>query len=128
MNDTTELRPLARTRRLAWAALVCTALVIAPAWADSERDQDRARAAVQAGEIMPLPALLEQLQRSQPGQVLELELENEDGRWIYEIKLLGNDGQLLKLDVDARSAEVLKVKRKDSKDRKDKRAASQPRQ
>ena len=45
-------------------------------------------------------------------QVLELELEREDGRWIYEVKLLQADGQLLKLDLDARTAEVLSVKRR----------------
>lgn len=50
-----------------------------------------------------------------PGQVLDLELEHEQGRWIYEIKLLQPDGQLLKLEVDARTAQVLQVKRKDDR-------------
>ena len=55
------------------------------------------------------------LHRSFPGQVLDLELEHEQGRWIYEIKLLQPDGQLLKLEVDARTAQVLQVKRKDDR-------------
>lgn len=99
-------------QRLAWASVLCAALALTPAFADGERDQDRARAAMQAGEIMPLAPLLEQVHRVHPGQVLELELEREDGRWVYEIKLLASDGQLLKLDVDARTAQVLKVRRK----------------
>jgi hypothetical protein len=45
--------------------------------------------------------------------VLELELERDDGRWIYEIKLLQANGQLLRLEVDAATAQVLQVKRKD---------------
>ncbi len=64
---------------------------------------------------MPLAELLERLQRSHPGQVLEIELEREDregGRWTYEIKLLQANGQLLKLELDARTAELLDVKRK----------------
>ena len=80
-----------------------------------EGDHERARAAVQAGEIMPLTELLERLQRSHPGQVLELELEHEGGRWIYEVRLLQADGQLLKLEFDARTARLLEVKRKDER-------------
>lgn len=83
------------------------------AQAGRKDDHDRARAAVQAGEVLPLPALLERLQRTHPGRVLELELEREHGRWIYEVKLLQPDGQLLKLEVDAATATVLRVRRAD---------------
>ena len=41
-----------------------------------------------------------------------VELEREGGRWIYEVKLLQAGGQLLKLDVDAATAQVLAVKRR----------------
>ena len=75
-------------------------------------DHERARAAVQAGEILPLTVLLERLQRTYPGQVLELELEREDGRWIYEVRLLQPNGQLLRLELDARTAQVLEGRRK----------------
>lgn len=102
-------RALART---ALAALVLSTLVLPAARAGGRGDHERARAAVQAGEVLPLPTLLERLQRTHPGQVLELELEQEDGRWIYEVKLLQADGQLLKLELDARTAQVLELKRK----------------
>lgn len=36
--------------------------------------------------MLPLPTVLERLQRKVPGQVLEVELEQERERWIYEIK------------------------------------------
>ena len=77
---------------------------------DRERDHERARAAVQAGQVLPLATLLQQLQRSHPGQVLEVELERDDGRWIYEIKLLQGGGQLLKLELDAATGQVLKAR------------------
>ncbi len=103
------------------AALCCALLVLGavgpqPAWGGDRGDHERARAAVRTGEILPLATLLERLQRTHPGQVLELELEREDGRWIYEIKLLQADGQLLKLALDARTAQVLEVKRKGRSD------------
>lgn len=101
--------------RIALAALLLTGLAPLSAWAGDSRDHERARAAVQAGQVLPLPTLLERLRLTHPGQVLELELERDDGRWIYEVKLLQANGQLLKLEVDAATAQVLEVKRKDGR-------------
>jgi uncharacterized membrane protein YkoI len=102
-------------QRWLWVSLL-PALLALPldAMARSEADQDRARAALQAGEIQPLTFILTRLAQTQPGQVLELELERKDGRWLYEIKLLRPGGSLLKLEVDARSGDVLRQKSKGS--------------
>jgi len=105
--------PGQRAAVVAAVLALAAALVPPDARAGRKDDHERARAAVQAGEAMPLPALLERLQRSHPGRVLELELEREHGRWIYEVKLLQRDGQLLKLAVDAATAQVLEVRRAD---------------
>ena len=109
-----------RGRRFAWrhvalAGALSLGLALSPALAGNKGDHDRVRAAVEAGENLPLPALLEKLQRSHPGQILEIELEAQDGRWIYEVKLLQPDGRLLKLELDARDAQVLKLKQKDAR-------------
>ena len=86
--------------------LVLALLPPLPARGDS--DQDRARAALQAGEVLPLRTILERIERDDPGHVLEVELERKGGRWVYEIKLLRSGGRLLKLEVDAASGAVLK--------------------
>lgn len=101
-----------RSRRGIWLALLLTVLDCAPAAAggDHDHDHDRARAAVQAGEVLPLPVLLERVRQSHPGEVFEVDLEREDGRWIYELKLLQAGGGLVRLEVDARTAEVLGVR------------------
>ena len=52
--------------------------------------------------------MLAGLEREHPGQVLEVELERDDGRWIYEVKLLQAGGRLVKLELDAASGAVLK--------------------
>jgi len=101
----------ARVRVVTTAVLLC-ALVLPASWAGSKDDHELARAAVLAGEVLPLPTVLERLQRTHPGQVLELELERHHGRWIYEVKLLQPGGQLLKVVVDARTAQVLETKQK----------------
>ena len=49
----------------------------------------------------------ERLAATHPGEVLEVELERDDGRWIYELKLLQPGGELRKLKLDARSGELL---------------------
>jgi uncharacterized membrane protein YkoI len=118
------LRPLTHDRCHAtawrharlWIALASLLLIVLAqpsAWGSDSRDHERARAAVEAGQVLPLPTLLERLRRTHPGQVLELELGRDDGRWIYEVKLLQANGQLLKLELDAATAQVLQVKRKD---------------
>jgi uncharacterized membrane protein YkoI len=84
-----------------------------PAHADSE--QDRARAALQAGQVLPLATVLARLEREQAGQVLEVELEHEDGRWIYEVKLLQAGGRLMKLELDAATGAVLKRRVRDER-------------
>ncbi len=94
--------------RSALAVVLAMLLASLPARADSEHD--RARAAVQAGKVLPLMTLLQRLEREQPGQVLEVELEQDDGRWIYEIKLLQQGGRLVKLEVDAATGAVLRRK------------------
>ncbi len=98
-----------------WCVLlvVLISLANAPAWADG--DHDRARQAVRSGQVLPLPAVLEELAREVPGQVLEVELEQDNGRWIYEIKLLQTDGQLVKLKVNAQTAQVLRRKNREDK-------------
>lgn len=91
------------------------ALVATPLFASDRGDHDRARQAVQSGQVLPLPAVLERLQREVPGQVLEVELEQERGTWIYEIKLITPAGELTKVELDAGSAKVLRIKSRDDR-------------
>jgi hypothetical protein len=100
-------------------ALLLPALLLAaiPAQAHGDGDQDRARAAVQAGKVLPLKTVLERLAREQPGQVLEVELDEEDGRWLYEIKLLQGDGRRLRLEIDAATGELLRSRERTGRSR-----------
>lgn len=93
--------------------VLCLTAVLAWPLAQADSDHDRARNAVQAGQVLPLKTVLERLEREHPGQVLEVELEQEDGRWVYEVKLLQAGGRLVKLELDAASGEVLKRRERD---------------
>ena len=121
--------PTNRTFPLSTAvtALVLAAVMAATgARASSDGDHDRARDAVQAGQVLPLKTVLERLEREHPGQVLEVELERDDGRWIYEVKLLQSGGRLVKLELDARSGEVLKRRDRDRDRSRDREQRTQP--
>lgn len=84
----------------------------APASWGNSSDHDRARTALAAGEIMPLRQLLEQVEKNYPGQVIEVELEHDDQRWVYEIKLLRTGGAMTKLKLDAKNGSLIKAKNK----------------
>ncbi|HAY27611.1 MAG TPA: hypothetical protein DIT03_15625 [Candidatus Accumulibacter sp.] len=78
-----------------------------------DHDHDRARQALEAGEILPLRTILDRLEREYPGQVMEVELERKDGRWVYEIKLLRRGGALSKLQVDARDGSLIGLRQRE---------------
>lgn len=93
--------------------VVFLSAVLAWPLAHADSDHDRARDAVQTGQVLPLKTVLDRLEREHPGQVLEVELERDDGRWIYEVKLLQAGGRLVKLELDAASGEWLKHRVRD---------------
>ncbi|WP_237213052.1 PepSY domain-containing protein [Falsiroseomonas oryziterrae] len=76
--------------------------------ADDRRDHERARAALAAGEIRPLAELLGEVERRYVGRVIATELEREDGRWIYEFKLLPPSGRVVELRLDAATGALLR--------------------
>lgn len=94
---------------LAAALLLLTAV---PAAARDDHDHDRAREALERGEILPLGTILQRLERDAPGQVMEVELERQDGQWLYELKLLRSGGSLIKLKVDARDGRILESRQR----------------
>jgi uncharacterized membrane protein YkoI len=75
-----------------------------------KRDQDCALDALNRGEIRPFAEVLEAVRRQLPGQVVAVELERDDGIWIYKIKVVAEDGRRRKVEVDAKSLVVLKSK------------------
>lgn len=90
--------------------LIMSLLLAAPAVADDEHE--RARRAVEAGEILSLRTILDRAAAAHAGEFIEAELEDEHGMLVYEIKLLTAEGQVVKLYYDARTGEPLEEKRK----------------
>jgi len=96
------------------ALLALLAFAAAPARAD-RRDHDLARQALQDGVVLSLRAILDIVEREYPGQIMEVEFEHDDGRFVYELKVLQSRGRLVKLKLDARSGAVIKSSSKREK-------------
>ena len=96
------------------AATIATAAVVGPefASADDRVKRSEVRELREAGKILPMEDILSRVRTAQPGQVVEIELEREDGRLVYEVKLIDDADAIHKLELDAASGEVLKRSRK----------------
>lgn len=99
-------------RRIGVAALALLLIGLTGMLPARGSDHERARQALEQGQVLPLRVVLDQVEAEYPGQVIEIEFDREDGRYVYEIKLLQEGGRVVKMDVDAASGEVLKLKRK----------------
>lgn len=98
-------------RRLAVILGIVLALLAAPPAARALSDQEEARAAVEAGEVLPLNTILRQIRPDFPGRILDAELDGQGrGKWVYRIKMLKKNGRVIELMVDGRSGEVLRSK------------------
>ena len=92
------------------ALLLAAAVLAAPATLLADRDHDAARRALEDGKVLPLRRILDAAESQFGGSALEVELDDDDGRWIYEVKLLAPGGRIVKLKLDAATAEVLSAK------------------
>lgn len=71
------------------------------------RDHDEIRQLRRAGQILSLEAIIaKHRRRYSGGQLLEAELEFERGRYVYDLKILGDDGTVREFEYDARSGEL----------------------
>jgi uncharacterized membrane protein YkoI len=99
-------------RRLA-AVLVYATLLAAPlaqAWADHDDEKAAAEAALARGDARPVHELLQRVRSKFAGSVLKVELEHEDdgdALWVYEVKLLTLEGDVLELAYDAATLELI---------------------
>ena len=106
-------------------ALSCLALLLlggSPVLRADDHDHgshELARQALEQGRVLPLRTVLEKIERDYQGQALKVEFEQDDGRFLYKIRLLQSDGRMVKLKVDAVDGKVLETKRKEQRKDRD---------
>ncbi len=97
--------------------LLAATLLIALAPATMARDhdehrRDEVRRAVEVGEIKSLADILTAVRGKLPGEVVRVEIERDDGRWRYELRVVDDKGRLYEVEIDARSGEIERIKEK----------------
>lgn len=71
--------------------------------------QDEALRLRQAGNIIALETLITMINQRYPhSSLLEVELEDEDSVYIYEVELITADGSVRDIEIDARTGKIIK--------------------
>lgn len=83
-----------------------TSVSVAQAHAE-KADAGRARELVNAGEIQSLDSLRAQHGNRLQGRLLSTELEHQHKQWVYELKILGDDGVVREISLNAKNGEWL---------------------
>jgi uncharacterized membrane protein YkoI len=97
-----------------WRVWILILLLIPDQWVlAEEHSHDKARRLTEQGVILPLSEILSRIGEQEKGRVLELELEQKHGRYLYEIELLDKQGRVWEFKVDAQDGQILKRDRED---------------
>ena len=101
-------------KRVALLACLAPCMVLGPLnIAVADNDYIEARRLLDSGEILPLEVIIKNVRQTFPGKVLDVELENEDHNIVYEIEILGDDGIIKEIYIDARTGKLLFTKEDD---------------
>jgi len=82
-------------------------ILLLPMLVVADNDHERAKALHESGKIMALEQILENIRDEYPGRLLEVKLEQEDDRVIYEVELLDSEGKVWELELDAVTGKLL---------------------
>jgi len=77
----------------------------------SSDDHEHAKTLRDSGKILPLEKVIEIAKKDRPGRVIETELERKGERYVYEIKLIDEQGRLWESKYDAVTGKRLKEER-----------------
>ena len=96
------------------AALVSVVLTATapPVLHADEHERDEVHEAVERGEIRSLADILNAIRDKLPGEVVGVEVERKESRWVYEFRVVDREGRLFEVYVDARTAAIERTKEK----------------
>ncbi len=86
-------------------AILTTAALSFPALASDDFSAEEIQQLVTAGIVQPLDSLLQA--KPLTGKLLDSELERDDGRWVYEVKWLDDEGRRHETEIDAKTGQWL---------------------
>lgn len=106
-----------RARASSLLAVAVSVALASAALADGGKrdrdDADRALEGARSGELLPIAGLMKSVLAAYPGQIVETELEEDDGTVYYEFYVLRSDGRVIEVKVDARDGRILSAEADD---------------
>lgn len=94
---------------LRWSPIIVTLAFTSGLQAGRDIDQDEALRLVEEEVVLPLQRFIDDAQERFPGRLLEVELEWDDGRYVYELEIVTRSGIVLELEYDAVTGKLLDV-------------------
>lgn len=81
--------------------------------AESDFTADEIKKLKESGNILPLEKVLMEARKVQEGRIIEVELDEEDNAYIYELELVDENNVVWELEIDAATGKVLKHEQDD---------------
>jgi uncharacterized membrane protein YkoI len=96
-----------RAARLAASALLAFGIACSPAFADNRhRQNEDRRPRAEEGARMSLDEAVRRAERAYNARVVKAESRNIDGRVMYILRLVSDDGRVFTVQVDAQSGNM----------------------
>jgi len=96
---------------LVGVALACGSVVLVAGQNETRRDTGCTQ---RPAGILSVEEVLARVKTQQPGRVVETELERKQGRYVYEIDVIGDDGVKKEFKYDAKTGALLSSKVEDA--------------
>jgi uncharacterized membrane protein YkoI len=109
-----RLHRLLTVVRIALLLAALASMAARPSFAhdDDPERRDAVRRAVEAGEVLPLSQILEKVRLKVSGDITGIEINREEGRWHYELRVIDRGGRVLEVHVDAHSGNIEQIEEK----------------
>lgn len=97
-------------------AVVTVLALGTPAWSDKKKGEDGDVAALVKDTKITIEQAAKTAREKVPGTVVEAELEKKHGKTTWEVEVLGADGKVTEVCIDAATGDVIGTEAKDKKD------------
>ncbi|MFO0707096.1 MAG: PepSY domain-containing protein [Nitrospira sp.] len=106
---------------LVLALAVGTVLALGtPAWSDKKKEKDSDVSALVKDAKITIDQAIKTAIEKVPGTAVEAELEKKHDKTIWEVEIVGADGKVTEVCIDAVTGSVIDTESKDKKDEKKK--------
>jgi uncharacterized membrane protein YkoI len=87
-----------------------------PAWSDKKKDEEGDVTALAKDATVTIEQAIKTAVEKVPGTVVEAELEKKHGKTVWEVEVLGADGKVTEVHIDAATGTVIDTEAKGKKE------------